>query len=71
MAGFIRSAQVPLRVMYDRANCYNITMETLPTVCDILLDEAQFKVIKEKVLRKDIFQLEFDIRNHFYRGPVK
>ena len=57
--------------MYDRANCYNITMENLPTVCDICLDEAQFKVIKEKVLRKDIFQLEFDIRNHFYRGPVK
>ena len=69
--GFIRSAKVPLRVMYDRANCYNITMENLPTVCDICLDEAQFKVIKEKVLRKDIFQLEFDIRNHFYRGPVK
>ena len=69
--GFIRSAAVPLRVMYDRANCYNITMENLPTVCDICLDEAQFKVIKEKVLRKDIFQLEFDIRNHFFRGPVK
>ena len=46
-------------------------METLPTVCDILLDEAQYKIIREKVLRKDIFQLEFDIRNHFYRGPVK
>ena len=69
--GFIRSASVPLKIMYDRANCYNITMETLPTVCDIMLDEAQFKVVKEKVLRKDIFQLEFDIRNHFYRGPVK
>ena len=69
--GFIRSAPVPLRVMYDRANCYDITMENLPTVCDIILDEAQFKVIREKVLRKDIFQLEFDIRNHFYRGPVK
>ena len=71
VAGFIRSAKVPLRVMYDRANCYNITMENLPTACDICLDEAQFKIIKEKVLRKDIFQLEFDIRNHFYRGPVK
>ena len=71
VAGFIRAAKVPLQIMYDRANCYNLTMETLPTVCDILLDEAQFKVIKEKVLRKDIFQLEFDIRNHFYRGPVK
>ena len=69
--GFIRSASVPLRLMYDRANCYNITMENIPRVCDICLDEAQFKVIKEKVLRKDIFQLEFDIRNHFYRGPVK
>ena len=69
--GFIRSAPVPLRILYDRANCYNLTMETIPRVCDICLDEAQFKVIKEKVLRKDIFQLEFDIRNHFYRGPVK
>ena len=71
IAGFIRSAKVPLRVMYDRAHCYDLTMETLPSVCDIILDEAQFKVIKEKALRKDIFQLEFDIRNHFYRGPVK
>ena len=69
--GFIRSAAVPLRILYDRAHCYDITMENLPTVCDILLDEAQFKSVKEKVLRKDIFQLEFDIRNHFYRGPVK
>ena len=69
--GFIRSAKVPLKIMYDRAGCYDITMENLPTVCDIMLDEAQFKVVKEKVLRKDMFQLEFDIRNHFYRGPVK
>ena len=69
--GFIRSAKVPLKIMYDRAGCYDITMENLPTVCDIMLDEAQFKVVKQKVLRKDIFQLEFDIRNHFYRGPVK
>lgn len=69
--GFIRSAKVPLKIMYDRPGCYDITMEKLPTVCDIMLDEAQFKVVKEKVLRKDMFQLEFDIRNHFYRGPVK
>ena len=68
--GFIRSAKVPLTVMYDRAGCYDITMEALPSVCDILLDEAQFEVVRKKVLRKDIFQLEFDIRNHFYRGPV-
>ena len=69
--GFIRSSDVPMRILYDRANCYNITMETLPTVCDICLDEAQFEIIKKKVQRKDMFQLEFDIRNHFYRGPVK
>ena len=68
--GFIRPAHVPLQIMYDRAGCYDITMETLPTVCDILLDEAQYEVIKKKVERRDIFQLEFDIRNHFYRGPV-
>ena len=71
IAGFIRSAKVPLRVMYDRAHCTELTIDALPTVCDIILDEAQFKQIKEKVLRKDIFQLEFDIRNHFYKGPVK
>ena len=71
VAGFIRSAKVPLQVLYDRPNCFDITMDRLPKTCDILLDEAQFKVIREKVLRKDIFQLEFDIRNHFYRGPVK
>lgn len=69
--GFIRSASVPLKIMYDRAGCYDITMDNLPKTCDIMLDEAQFKVVKQKVLRKDIFQLEFDIRNHFYRGPVK
>ena len=69
--GFIRSAKVPMQIMYDRAGCYKLTMETLPSVCDILLDEAQFAVVKQKAERKKIFFLEFDIRNHFYRGPVK
>ena len=69
--GFIRSAKVPLQIMYDRAGCYRLTMETLPQVCDICLDEAQFAVVKKKVERKETFFLEFDIRNHFYRGPVK
>ena len=69
--GFIQGAETPIQIHYDRAHCFDLTMDTLPTVCDICLDEAQFKVIKEKVLRKDIFQLEFDIRNHFFRGPVK
>ena len=69
--GFIRAAKVPLQVMYDRAGCYDITMETLPKVCDIILDENQFAIVKNKVERKETFFLEFDIRNHFYRGPVK
>jgi hypothetical protein len=69
--GFIRSAKVPLQVMYDRAGCFKLTMETLPEVCDICLDEAQFDVIRKKAERKETFYLEFDIRNHFYRGPVK
>ena len=69
--GFIRPAKVPLQVMYDRAGCYDLTMETLPKVCDICLDEAQFDVIHKKAERKETFFLEFEIRNHFYRGPVK
>ena len=68
--GFIRPARVPMQIMYDRAGCFDITMETLPTACDILLDEAQYATIRRKVQRKDLFELEFDIRNHFFRGPV-
>lgn len=68
--GFIRAAKVPLQIMYDRAGCYKITMETLPKVCDICLDEQQFEVVRRKVERHESFLLEFDIRNHFYRGPV-
>ena len=69
--GFIRSAKVPIKAMSDRANYKSITMETLPKVCDIMLDEQQFKTIYAKAQRREEFQLEFDIRNHFYRGPVK
>ena len=69
--GFIRSTKVPLQVLYDRAGCFQLTMETLPKACDILLDEAQFAVVRQKAERKESFFLEFDIRNHFYRGPVK
>ena len=68
--GFIRSAKVPLQLMYDRVGCMDLTMETLPEACDICLDEAQFEIVRRKVLRKETFELEFDVRNHFYRGPV-
>ena len=71
VAGFIRSAKLPMQVLYDRVNCFNLTMETLPTVCDILLDEHQYAIIHQKAADRQDFQLEFDIRNHFFRGPVK
>lgn len=69
--GFIRYGELPLQVLYDRANCYNLTMDTLPQVCDIILDIRQYEAIKAKVLAHDDFQLEFNIRNNFFQGPVK
>lgn len=69
--GFIQSAEVPLRILYDRPNCFNITMDNLPTVCDIKLDEHQFDKIYQKARERQDFLLEFDIRNHFTEGPVK
>lgn len=69
--GFIQRAEVPMQIHYDRAGCYGITMETLPEVCDIYLDADQYDIIYNKAKRKDDFLLEFDIRNHFSRGPVK
>lgn len=69
--GFIRPGELPLQILYDRANCYNLTMDTLPTVCDIILDERQYDAVKAKVKAHDDFQLEFNIRNNFFEGPVK
>lgn len=69
--GFIQSAKVPIQALSNRKHCHEFTMETLPKACDIRLDERQFAVIKKKVECKDVFQLEFDIRNHFFKGPVK
>jgi len=69
--GFIRPAKLPMQVLYNRAMCFELTMETLPTACDILLDEHQFEVIKRKCTDREDFLLEFDIRNHFFPGPMK
>ena len=51
--------------------CFDLTMDNLPRACDILLDEHQFEIIKRKVVDRQDFQLEFDIRNHFFPGPMK
>ncbi len=71
--GIIQSSRVPITTLYDRKNINNksLTFFNLPKVPDIKLDEAQFKVIAEKVRRREYFQLEFDIRNHFKMGPIK
>ena len=69
--GFIRPAKAPMQVLYNRAMCFDLTMDHLPRACDILLDEHQFEIIRRKVVDRQIFELEFDIRNHFFPGPMK
>lgn len=69
--GFIQKAALPLKLHYDRANCYNLTWDTLPTACDIKLDEHQYAIIEQKVKEFADIELEFDIRNHFSMTPVK
>ena len=70
MLGIIQSTKVPIRTLYDRKNLETMTWETLPTVPDIKLNEDQFKVIADKVDKREYVQLEFDIRNHFRMGPI-
>jgi hypothetical protein len=69
--GVIQSSEVPIRALYDRKNINSMTFETLPTVCDIKLDENQYSVIEKMVKERRYFLLEFDIRNHFKPGPIK
>lgn len=70
MLGIIQSAPVPITALYDRKNIDTMTWETLPELPDIKLDEIQFKEIADMVDRREYFQLEFDIRNHFRLGPI-
>ena len=70
MLGVIQSAPVPITTLYDRKNIDSMTWETLPVLPDIKLDQEQFKVIAAMVDRREYFELEFDIRNHFRMGPV-
>ena len=71
--GFIQSASVPLRALYDRPllDEQKCDFDHLPTVCDIKLDEHQYATIYQMARERRDFQLEFDIRNHFKLGPVK
>lgn len=72
--GFIQSAEVPLKALYDRAMIDEkivTDFDSLPTVPDIKLDEVQFKIVEKLAKERRRFWLEFDIRNHFKLGPVK
>lgn len=69
--GIIQSSEVPIAALYDRKNLNKMTFDNLPAVPDIKLDEEQYAVIEKMVERREYFQLEFDIRNHFKMGPVK
>ena len=71
--GIIQSAPVPLVALYDRCVVRNpeITFDKLPEVPDIKLDKNQYQLIRQMVEERRVFELEFDIRNHFKMGPVK
>ncbi|RHJ92507.1 M28 family metallopeptidase [Parabacteroides bouchesdurhonensis] len=71
--GFIQSAPVPLRALYDRKMLQDpeTTFDNLPEVPDIKLDEHQYATIKQMAKERREFLLEFDIRNHFKLGPIK
>lgn len=69
--GIIQASEVPIRALYDRKNLDKMSFGTLPPVPDIKLDDQQYAIIEKMVERREYFQLEFDIRNHFRMGPVK
>ena len=69
--GIIQSSELPIRALYDRKNLDKMTFDNLPPVPDIKLHEDQYATIEKMVERREYFQLEFDIRNHFRMGPVK
>jgi hypothetical protein len=71
--GIIQSAPTPLVALYDRSVVWDSTMnfERLPETPDIKLDEHQYEIIRQMVVERRVFELEFDIRNHFKPGPVR
>lgn len=64
--GTIQSAEEPL----FSAAAAPTTWDSLPTLPDIKLAEAQYTDIKQRVVAGEPVTLEFDIRNWFYPGPV-
>lgn len=49
---------------------YKVEMDKLPTVPRITVLKEQFDEIKKQVEAGEEVELEFDIRNHFRKGPI-
>ena len=73
ISGIIQAAPVPLSALYDRCVVKDtaMTFDNLPEIPDIKLDRQQYQIIKQMVEERRVFELEFDIRNHFRMGPIK
>jgi len=69
--GFIQSAPLPLTALYDRETVWKGSFDSLPDVCNIQLDSRQYDKIRSMVKERRDVELEFDIRNHFFKGPVE
>ncbi len=66
--GTIQLAKIPFRLFDDR----NVTSwDNLPKLPDIKLIDHQYNEIKELIQNGKEVILEFDIRNHFSKGPIK
>ena len=63
----VRAAEYPIWIKRAEVESW----EKLPTLPDIRLLDTEYEEIKERVENGLDVELEFDIRNHFYKGPVK
>ncbi|HEY8748581.1 MAG TPA: M20/M25/M40 family metallo-hydrolase [Tepidisphaeraceae bacterium] len=68
IAGMVRPTQGSL-VVTDGS--YRITWDKLPTIPQIMLVRKQFDEISTWLKDGKDVTLEFDIRNHFRKGPIK
>ena len=63
--GFIQPGELPLLCLADRAHCYTLTEETLPKVCDVKLEAAQYRRLRQAVSAGTSVRVKFNIGNSF------
>jgi carboxypeptidase Q len=64
--GTLQAGKEPLALLDAKPTSW----EQLPTMPDIKLTAAQYNEIQEQLKKGEKLELEFDIRNWFYPGPV-